>query len=60
MPHSETETQVEVDSNLAVIEPEQAPEAPATFEDLDLSPVMRRALKKLGYDQPSPIQAQVI
>lgn len=41
------------------------PEASSTpeitsFEQLDLSPVMQRALKRLKYVTPSPIQAQVI
>lgn len=31
-----------------------------TFEQLELSPIMLRALKRLGYEKPSPIQAQVI
>ncbi len=31
-----------------------------TFEELGLSPVMMRALAKLGYERPSPIQAHVI
>ncbi len=30
------------------------------FDQLDLSPVMLAALRKLGYETPSPIQAQVI
>jgi ATP-dependent RNA helicase DeaD len=33
---------------------------PETFEDLGLSKVMLRALAGLGYESPSPIQAQVI
>ena len=32
----------------------------ASFDDLDLSPVMRRALKKAGFEKPSPIQAELI
>lgn len=31
-----------------------------TFEDLQLSPLLLKALKKKGYDQPSPIQEQAI
>jgi ATP-dependent RNA helicase DeaD len=31
-----------------------------SFDQLDLSPVMRRSLQRLGYETPSPIQAQVI
>ena len=31
-----------------------------SFDDLDLSPVMRRALKKAGFEKPSPIQAELI
>ncbi len=31
-----------------------------SFQQLDLSPVMLRALKRLNYETPSPIQAQVI
>ncbi len=52
-------------SNLMEMEPttESATPAPpeiTSFEQLDLSPVMLRALKKLGYETPSPVQAQVI
>lgn len=32
----------------------------ASFDDLDLSPLMRRALKKAGFEQPSPIQHALI
>ena len=32
----------------------------ASFDDLDLSPVMRRALKKAGFETPSPIQHALI
>ncbi|TWU41980.1 DEAD/DEAH box helicase [Novipirellula artificiosorum] len=32
----------------------------ASFDDLDLSPVMRRALKKAGFEEPTPIQSQLI
>lgn len=38
----------------------QASEEEITFADLDLSPVMHRALKRSGYEVPSPIQAKVI
>jgi ATP-dependent RNA helicase DeaD len=31
-----------------------------SFEDLGLSPIMMKALGKLGYEAPSPIQSQVI
>ena len=31
-----------------------------SFDELDLSPVMRRALKKAGFSTPSPIQAHLI
>ncbi len=31
-----------------------------SFDELDLSPVMRRALKKAGFSKPSPIQASLI
>ena len=31
-----------------------------SFDELDLSPVMRRALKKAEFSTPSPIQAQLI
>ncbi len=52
-------------SNLLEMEPTTESETPAlpeitSFEQLDLSPVMLRALKKLGYETPSPVQAQVI
>ncbi len=39
---------------------EQSPLPITSFRQLDLSPVMQRALKRLGYETPSPIQAQVI
>ena len=32
----------------------------ASFDDLDLSPVMRRSLAKAGFEHPSPIQASLI
>ena len=44
---------------IAEITPPPQPEI-ASFKQLDLSPVMLRCLKKLGYETPSPIQAQVI
>ena len=31
-----------------------------SFDELDLSPVMRQAVKKAGFSTPSPIQAQLI
>ncbi|MEM6689169.1 MAG: DEAD/DEAH box helicase [Planctomycetota bacterium] len=31
-----------------------------SFDDIELSPVMRRALKRAGFQKPSPIQAAVI
>ena len=31
-----------------------------SFEELDLSPVMYRALEKAGFEKPSPIQAALI
>ena len=31
-----------------------------SFDELDLSPVMRRALQKVGFSTPSPIQSQLI
>ena len=31
-----------------------------SFDELDLSPVMRRALERAGFEKPSPIQAQLI
>ncbi|QDV44950.1 DEAD-box ATP-dependent RNA helicase CshA [Stieleria neptunia] len=34
--------------------------AQASFDDLDLSPVMRRALAKAGFEKPSPIQSELI
>lgn len=33
---------------------------PQSFTQLDLSPIMLRALQRLGYSTPSPIQSQVI
>ena len=35
-------------------------DAPSTFAELDLSSEMMRALKRAGYEEPSPIQAGVI
>ncbi len=32
----------------------------ASFDEMDLSPVMRRAIKKAGFEQPSPIQVSLI
>ena len=31
-----------------------------SFDDLDLSPVMRQAIKRAGFTEPSPIQSQLI
>ena len=36
------------------------PESIDSFDQLDLSPVMRRALRQAGFTQPSPIQGQLI
>lgn len=36
------------------------PESVDSFEDLDLSPVMKRALRRAGFSEPSPIQGQLI
>lgn len=33
---------------------------PETFDDLKLSAITQRAIKRLGYEKPSPIQAKVI
>ena len=33
---------------------------PETFDDLKLSKITQRAIKRLGYEKPSPIQASVI
>lgn len=33
---------------------------PETFDDLHLSEITQRAIKRLGYEKPSPIQASVI
>ncbi|QDV24734.1 DEAD/DEAH box helicase [Aureliella helgolandensis] len=38
----------------------RAPSEASSFKELDLSPVMMRALERLGYETPSPIQASVI
>jgi ATP-dependent RNA helicase DeaD len=38
---------------------EDEPEV-ASFDELDLSPAMRAALKKAGFEKPSPIQAKLI
>lgn len=32
----------------------------ASFDDMDLSPVMRKALKRAGFKSPTPIQAELI
>lgn len=40
--------------------PSENSEEVTRFDQLDLSPVMLRALKRLNYETPSPIQAQVI
>ncbi|GAA4466783.1 DEAD/DEAH box helicase [Novipirellula rosea] len=42
-----------------VVQKSETAEIPG-FDDLDLSPVMRRALKHAGFEKPSPIQAQLI
>ena len=44
---------------IAEITPPAQPEI-TSFKQLELSPVMLRCLQKLGYETPSPIQAQVI
>lgn len=36
------------------------PEDVESFSELDLSPVMRQALKKAGFEKPSPIQGSLI
>lgn len=36
------------------------PAMPESFSEMPLSPIMQRALGKLGWNQPSPIQARVI
>jgi ATP-dependent RNA helicase DeaD len=41
-------------------QPEPIPTEITSFRQLDLSPVMQRALKRLKYETPSPIQALVI
>ncbi len=38
----------------------QPPEEHRSFKELDLSPVMMRALKKAGFEKPSPIQSTLI
>ncbi|MFC0675383.1 DEAD/DEAH box helicase [Brachybacterium hainanense] len=41
--------------------PSESSEAPApTFDDLQLPPALRRAVAALGFERPSPIQAQAI
>lgn len=39
---------------------EDTVEAEASFDDMDLSPVMRRALASAGFETPSPIQAELV
>ena len=40
-----------------IIEPRDDVES---FDELDLSPVMRRAIQKAGFEKPSPIQSSLI
>ena len=49
-----------MNDSLATAEPEVPAQELTSFSQLELSPVMNRALKRLGYTQPSPIQTQVI
>ncbi len=45
---------------LASVGPVETPPDMESFDELDLSPIMRRALKTIGFDKPSPVQAAVI
>lgn len=40
--------------------PKKAPKPPETFEDMDLSPQMLKALRQACYETPTPVQAGVI
>ena len=44
----------------AAMENDQTESDVESFDDLDLSPVMRRAVAKAGFTKPSPIQAALI
>ncbi|MEM6654284.1 MAG: DEAD/DEAH box helicase, partial [Planctomycetota bacterium] len=47
-------------SNHAVESTDADPTAGGSFDDIELSPVMRAALARAGYERPSPVQAGVI
>jgi ATP-dependent RNA helicase DeaD len=47
-------------SYTAVMKNDSKSESIDSFDELDLSPVMRRALKRAGFSTPSPIQGQLI
>ncbi len=56
--------EVEPEPEPAAVEPEPAPKAaeptPSGFEALDLRPELLKALADLGYEEPTPIQAEAI
>jgi len=39
---------------------DDAPEAPTSFDEYDLHPSLAKAIDKLGFTQPTPIQAQTL
>ena len=41
-------------------EKKERKKAELSFDDLDLSRIMRRVLRKIGFEKPSPIQAELI
>ena len=48
------------DSDSSAQSAPNAPPAATSFSELELSPIMLRALSRLGYESPSPVQAKVI
>ena len=56
--------EVEPEPEPAAVEPEPAPKAaeptPSGFEALELRPELLKALADLGYEEPTPIQAEAI
>lgn len=51
---------MQTQATLAPAESVESGDAVTSFDQLDLSRVMRKALKHCGYDTPSPVQALVI
>ncbi|MEM6776614.1 MAG: DEAD/DEAH box helicase [Planctomycetota bacterium] len=62
-PGHKTERFEDNEDALALLEsvgPVETPPDMDSFDELDLSPIMRRALSKAGFTQPSPIQAALV